>query len=181
MSSCNLNDFPDLGNALNMLSLDLSNNHLRGDIPRWIWGNKKDYLDLSFNLLAGLKKPHISPNFSNSIVLLVNNRLTGKIPTSICNASSLRVLDLSFNNLSGSIPPCLINKNLVSRVVNLRGNKISGVILDQFSRECILQTYDVSNNNLGGKIPKSLGNCKNLLVMNVVTTTSRIFSRACCH
>ena len=52
-------------------------------------------------------------------------------------------------------------------VPSLRGNKISGVIPDQFSRECSLQTFDVSNNSLVGEVPMSLGNCKNLLVMNV--------------
>ncbi|XP_047968371.1 receptor-like protein 33 isoform X1 [Salvia hispanica] len=167
LSSCNLYDFPDLRNASSLFVLNLSNNHLRGDIPSWIWETKKTYLDLSFNLLTGLKKPPISSNFIDSTVLLANNRLTGMIPSSFCNASFFRDLDFSFNNLSGSIPPCLIKKNLVSQVLNLRGNKISGVIPDQFSSGCDLETFDVSNNNLGGKVPMSLGNCTSLLVMNV--------------
>ncbi|KAG6382356.1 hypothetical protein SASPL_157973 [Salvia splendens] len=146
MSSCNMYDFPDLRNATALLSLDLSNNRLRGDIPSWIWETEKSYLNLSFNLLTGLKEPPISPNFTNSVVLLANNRLTRMIPSSFCNASLL-VLELSFNNLSGSIPPCLVKISLVV-VLNLRGNKISGVIPDQFSSECSLQTFDVSNNNL---------------------------------
>ena len=103
MSSWNLYDFPDLRNASTLLSLDLSNNRLRGYIPSWIWETEKSNLNLSFNLLTGLKKSHISPNFSNSVVLLANNRLTGMTSSSFCNASLLLVLDWSFNNLSGSI------------------------------------------------------------------------------
>ncbi|KAL1542381.1 receptor-like protein 32 [Salvia divinorum] len=192
LASCNLYEFPNLRNQSYLESLDLSNNHIRGDIPSWIWGLEMSYLNLSFNLLTGMEQPRYIPasvsyldlqsnmlsvvlfsliptsrNLSYSVILLANNRLTGVVPTSICNASSLRALDLSFNNLSGSIPPCLIKENLVSEVLNLRGNKISGVIPDRFSSECGLQTFDVSNNNLGGKVPKSLANCKKLLVMNV--------------
>lgn len=64
LSSCNLYDFPaDLRIASGLEDLDLSNNSLQGDIPSWIWETEKIYLDLSFNLLTGLKKPIISPNF----------------------------------------------------------------------------------------------------------------------
>ncbi|KAL1542368.1 receptor-like protein 32 [Salvia divinorum] len=193
LASCNMYEFPYLGDQFSLSNLDLSNNHIGGDIPSWIWETGKSYLNLSFNLLTGLEKPRFvayvgyldlqsnklrsallssilaSPNFSDSVILLANNQLTGVIPTSICNcnAFSLSVLDLSFNNLSGSIPPCLIKKDLVREVLNLRGNKISGVIPDRFSSDCGLQTFDISNNNLGGRVPMSLGNCKNLLVMNV--------------
>ncbi|XP_042043323.1 receptor-like protein 33 [Salvia splendens] len=108
------------------------------------FGNHNSHPLMIFD--GGLKEPPISPNFTNSVVLLANNRLTRMIPSSFCNASLL-VLELSFNNLSGSIPPCLVKISLVV-VLNLRGNKISGVIPDQFSSECSLQTFDVSNNNL---------------------------------
>ncbi|XP_042012625.1 receptor-like protein 19 [Salvia splendens] len=164
LASCNLHEFPYLRNVRH---LDLSNNHIGGEIPGWIWETEKDYLNLSFNYLTGLEKHHYlhsSHLFSYSALLLGNNRLTGAIPTSFCKASSFSVLDLSFNNLSGSIPPCLFQN---STVLNLRGNQISGVILDQFPGECGLETLDVSNNNLGGKLPKSLGNCKSLALLNV--------------
>ncbi|XP_047943725.1 receptor like protein 27-like [Salvia hispanica] len=192
LASCNMYEFPYLGDQSSLLTLDLSNNHIGGDIPSWIWETGRGYLNLSFNLLTGLEKPHFvaiveyldlqsnkllrpvllfsiitSPNSSDSVIFLGNNQLTGVIPTSICNAFLIRVLDLSFNNLSGSIPSCLINKSFVSEVLNLRGNKISGVIPDQFPSKCSLETFDVSNNNLGGKVPKSLINCKNLEVLNV--------------
>ncbi|XP_042016951.1 receptor like protein 22-like [Salvia splendens] len=199
MSSCDLHDFPNLRNLSYLADLDLSNNHLRGDIPSWIWGSGMSSLNLSLNLLTDLQKPYHIPTSLDTLDLhsnllscefpllrpdananenesdyyfanflfLANNRLTGVIPTSICSISRLMVLDLSFNNLIGSIPPCLLQESYYLKVLNLRGNNFIGVIPDTFNWECGLKTFDVSDNNLGGKIPKSLANCVELAVMNV--------------
>ncbi|XP_057789472.1 receptor-like protein 33 [Salvia miltiorrhiza] len=185
LSSCNLHGFPNLTSQSSLYDLDLSNNRIGGDIPSWIWELGIGMLNLSLNLLTDLQKPYRIPSFrlldlhSNQLyelpllpvsfnsLLLGNNSLTGVIPASICNASDITVLDLSSNNLSGTIPPCLLKKNVVSEVLDLRGNNIDGVIPDQFSSECQLKTFDVSHNKLGGKIPKSLANCKELVVMDV--------------
>ncbi|XP_047956635.1 receptor-like protein 33 [Salvia hispanica] len=177
------------------IDLDLSNNHLQGDIPSWIWGTGMSSLNLSLNLLTDFQKPYHIPgslqtldlhsnllscefpllrphanesdyDFAN-FLFLANNRLTGVVPTSICNIPRLKVLDLSFNNLNGSIPPCLLEEGFYLKVLNLRGNNIIGVISDTIIGECALNTFDVSDNNLGGKIPKSLANCNYLAVMNV--------------
>ncbi|XP_047943535.1 receptor-like protein 20 [Salvia hispanica] len=195
VSSCNLHDFPNLRNLSYLADLDLSNNHLQGDIPSWIWGTEMISLNLSLNLLTDLQKPYHIPGslqtldlhsnllscefpllrpdanesdyyFAN-FLFLANNSLAGVIPTSICSISRLMVLDLSFNNFDGSIPPCLLGESYYLKVLNIRGNNISGVIPDAIIGECALKTFDVSDNNLGGKIPKSLANCNELAVMNV--------------
>ncbi|KAL1542392.1 hypothetical protein AAHA92_26492 [Salvia divinorum] len=194
MSSCNLHDFPNLRDLSYLVALDLSNNHLRGDIPSWIWGTGMLYLNLSLNHLTDLQKPYHIPGFlqtldlssnllicefplllqsnqsdlfSVNLLFLANNSLTGVIPTTICNISQLVVLGLSFNNLNGSIPRCLLEKSPDLKVLNIRGNNISGVIPDAMTGKCVLKTFDVSDNNLGGEIPKSLANCSKLAVMNV--------------
>ncbi|KAG6402245.1 hypothetical protein SASPL_139121 [Salvia splendens] len=169
----------------NLSRLDLSHNSLNGTIPNHLFSFPSiNYLYLSNNQFSGqieeisiiefpLLRPDANANENESdyyfanFLFLANNRLTGVIPTSICSISRLMVLDLSFNNLIGSIPPCLLQESYYLKVLNLRGNNFIGVIPDTFNWECGLKTFDVSDNNLGGKIPKSLANCVELAVMNV--------------
>ena len=116
LSSSNINEFPIFLRATTSLQfLDLSNNSIYGQAPRWLGDMGRDslyFLDLSHNLLQG---PFPTLNFLTLKYLFVsNNKLTGEIPYSICNASYLEVLDLSHNNLSGMIPKCLVHSNVLS-------------------------------------------------------------------
>ncbi|CAN1134279.1 Receptor like protein 22 [Linum perenne] len=97
-----------------------------------------------------------------------NNSLTGAIPTSICTAAFLGVLDLSNNKLNDTIPNCLMeNINNTLAVLNLRDNKLSGNIPDRFQESCSLETLDLSKNQLEGSFPKSLSNCTSLKVLDL--------------
>lgn len=63
-------------------------------------------------------------------------------------------VDLSDNNLSGTIPSII--SNLVEVVdINLSSNQLSGAIPNQFSNLSALQILNLSNNNLVGSIPSS--------------------------
>ncbi|KAL1542377.1 hypothetical protein AAHA92_26478 [Salvia divinorum] len=194
LSSCNLYAFPNLRNVSFVTFLDLSNNYIGGDIPSWIWEIEIMSLNLSLNHLTDFEKPYRIPNtvkildlhsnmlscefpllsqsyqsdfFSPSLYYFADNSLTGVIPTSLCGIYQLAVLDLSFNNLNGSIPRCLLEDSPDLTVLNIRGNNIGGVIPGAKRGNCSLGTFDVSDNNLGGKIPKSLAYCNELVVMNV--------------
>ncbi|CAH1447677.1 unnamed protein product [Lactuca virosa] len=90
------------------------------------------------------------------------------IPGSICNATYLKVLDLSNNNLTGRIPQCLIESGGGSiGVLNLGGNSLSGRIEGIFPSICGLNTLDLHGNRLEGEIPGSLVNCNMLEVLNL--------------
>ena len=109
LSSCNISDFPIfLRTTIDFESLDLSKNRIYGQVPRWLGDVGWDslyFLDLRDNLLQG---PFSTLSFlSPQYMFVSNNKLTGKIPSSICNASNLDVLVLSHNNLSGIISKCL--------------------------------------------------------------------------
>ncbi|KAJ8898965.1 hypothetical protein K2173_008466 [Erythroxylum novogranatense] len=94
-----------------------------------------------------------------------NNSLTGAVPKSICNATSLQALHLSSNKLNGTIPECLIETNL--RVLNLGRNNFIGSIPNRFQDSCGLRTLDLSGNRLVGTIPGSVANCTDLEVLDM--------------
>ena len=161
-----LEDVQEPVSNLSLVSvLDLHSNQLHGLIPTP--PRFSSYVDYSNNSFNSSIPYDIGTYMSFTIFFsLSKNNITGIIPTSICNASYLQVLDFSDNALSGEIPLCLI-ENKVLVVLNLRRNKFSGIISGEFPVNCLLQTLDLNGNRLRGKIPKSLANCKDLEVLNL--------------
>ena len=91
-------------------------------------------------------------NFLTSIILS-NNKLIGKIPTSISELKGLNCLNLSGNNLLGHIPSSLGNLTALESL-DLSNNNLSGEIPRQLAELTSLAVFDVSDNNLTGQIPQ---------------------------
>ncbi|ESR45579.1 hypothetical protein CICLE_v100035402mg, partial [Citrus x clementina] len=91
-----------------------------------------------------------------------NNRLTGEIPSWICNLNILESLVLSHNNLSGLLPQCLGNFSDELSVLDLEANNFFGTIPNTFIKESRLGVIDLSHNLFQGRIPRSLINCSKL-------------------
>ncbi|KAK4607817.1 hypothetical protein RGQ29_001577 [Quercus rubra] len=189
LSSCNISEFPIfLKVATNLMSLDLSNNRIHGQTPKWlgtVGRNSLDFLDLSHNFLTSIDKipwknlyfvdlrnnllqgTFPTLNARNLQYLFAsNNNLTGEIPSLICNASFLEVLDLSHNNFSGTIPKCLVRSNVLS-VLDLRMNSLNGTIPSTFSKRNKLRNINLNGNQVEGLLPRSLENCRHLEVLDL--------------
>ncbi|KAJ0646983.1 putative leucine-rich repeat-containing, plant-type, leucine-rich repeat domain superfamily [Helianthus annuus] len=185
LASCKLHKFPNLRNQPRLKNLDLSSNTIEGIIPAWIWGvgnGSLSYMNLSHNRLT-VGRFRFRHNLPQSLIIhesigrnlgrayffsVSNSLLTGVIPETICNASYLKVLDLSNNRLNGSIPKCLIESGSIRLgVLNLGNNSLSGQIEGTFPRNCQLNTLDLHGNGIKGKIPESLVNCMMLEVLNL--------------
>ncbi|XP_066337309.1 receptor-like protein EIX2 [Miscanthus floridulus] len=90
---------------LELLSIDLSSNYLRGKIPEEMTSlGGLVNLNLSHNQLDGEISDQIGAMLWLESLDLSSNHLSGEIPSSISILAHLSVLDLSNNNLSGRIP-----------------------------------------------------------------------------
>ncbi|XP_044985021.1 receptor-like protein EIX2 [Hordeum vulgare subsp. vulgare] len=94
-----------IGRFIDMVSLDLSCNHLTGNIPESI-GPAAGLvnMNLSLNHLTGKIPESIGHMHSLESLDLSSNQLSGEIPSSLSDLTSLSYLNLSYNELSGRIP-----------------------------------------------------------------------------
>ncbi|PHT32491.1 hypothetical protein CQW23_28828 [Capsicum baccatum] len=187
LAACVVKELEFLRSAKQLGELDLSNNKLQGRILDWAWSNWMfslpglnlshnmltsvdsiplqyvDTIDLRSNLLQGSLP--IPPNSTRYFFILENN-LSEEIPSSICNLTSLEMLDLGRNNLHGEIPRCLVNITALG-VLDIRHNNLSGNLPRAFSNGYSLTSFNLHDNKLEGKVPRSLANCKELQVLDL--------------
>ncbi|KAL5830645.1 hypothetical protein ACOSQ3_020113 [Xanthoceras sorbifolium] len=81
--------------------------------------------------------------------------------------SALQILDLSNNNLSGTIPKCMGNISSCLEVLDLKNNSFFGTIPNTFAECDSLETLNLNNNDLEGSVPPSLVHCKELQVLDL--------------
>lgn len=114
--------------------------------------------------------------------------LSGTVGYLLSNLASLKILDLSGNNIHDGIPyqlpPNLTNLNLASNnltgnlpysiagmltlnTLNVSRNSLSQAIGDVFSNHSDLATVDLSFNNFSGDLPTSFSYLSNLSILHV--------------
>ncbi|MFQ6657200.1 hypothetical protein Gotur_026984 [Gossypium turneri] len=76
LSSCNLTEFLEfIKRQDKLVDLDLSNNHIHGFVPNWLWKSGLSRLDLSFNMIDFPKQlPLNDANFSLPMLTVLDLR-----------------------------------------------------------------------------------------------------------
>ncbi|CAJ2629898.1 unnamed protein product [Trifolium pratense] len=152
----------DFGNIMHSLvDLDLSFNNLEGKIPKSIWnictlesfyayenqlsGEISDFMSHSNN-------SHCIGNVSSlQVLMLVGNQISGKLPD-LSILSSLRQLDLSYNKLNGEIPTTIGSLTKLEGL-DLSENSFEGVVIEShFINLSKLDSLDLSGNSLTMKV-----------------------------
>ncbi|CAA3031205.1 receptor 12 [Olea europaea subsp. europaea] len=146
LSHNNLTSFSTLESLFNfsriLSHLDLSYNQLDGPVPGTL---------LKLHFLEELNLEDITRFSSLKELYLGNNHLDGFHPQSFNQASSLEVLDLSYNQLVGSLPDITRFSSL--KELFLGNNQLDGVQPQSFNQASSLEFLDLSCNQLVGPLP----------------------------
>lgn len=166
LASCKLQKLPDLKNQSRLMTLDLSENQITGEIPSWIWESGNGFLrflNLSHNLFTDLQEPYHFHR--HDFIDLHSNKLHGKIPIPPPSAA---YVDYSSNNFASSIPDDIGNHlSPAFYFFSVSSNKLVGTIPQSLCNASGLQVLDLSNNSLHGKVPSCLTAIKTLGVLNL--------------
>ncbi len=113
------------------------------------------------NNLTGYIPESIGNLTSIRILYLNSNQLTGSIPESIGNLTSLIDLSLSNNQLTGSIPESIGNLTSLT-YLHFGRNQLTGSIPESIGNLTSLRSLYLDENQLTGSIPESIGNLTSL-------------------
>ncbi|XP_065847411.1 receptor-like protein EIX2 [Euphorbia lathyris] len=153
-----------IGNLSHLISLDMSGNSYSLKVNDLNWLHRLS--DLKFLDLGGVDLSS-SENWLDAINMLSSltelslfacnlNNLPQSLP--LVNFTSLKMLDLSFNNLNGEIPDWLFDVGHSLEYLILGRNNLSGSIPEAFGSVISLVKLDLSGNNIEGPLPTYL--CK---------------------
>ncbi|KAL3850229.1 hypothetical protein ACJIZ3_012111 [Penstemon smallii] len=146
-----------------MMYVDLSSNSFSGSLDLGIGDpdfiSSIQYLNISHNNLTGELFPHDGIPYFDSLEVFdaSDNHFVGNVP-SFSFVVSLRVIKLSNNQLSGSLPQGLLqDSSMILSELDLSHNQLQGPVESISSVN--LRNLNLSSNSLSGPLPVRIGHC----------------------
>ncbi|XP_027358871.1 receptor-like protein EIX2 [Abrus precatorius] len=156
-----------LRNQIELGNLDISNSGISDSFPNW-FGNLSSgisHLNVSHNKISGalpLSLPRKKQTYHNVWDLSFND-LSGPLPP----FPELDALFLSNNRFSGSITSFCATSSEALIVLDLSSNLLAGTLPDCWGRFQFLGHLNLAQNNLSGRIPKSFATLQNIGSINL--------------
>ena len=156
--------------CLQVRGLELANNQLTGTVP---YSPFAQFLDCSSNYFTELTA--LSSNLQ--VLYVANNSLSGNIVQLMSQLASepnsaLRLLDLSYNNLSGSLPPDMPPS---LSILNISNNAFFGSLPSSWGTLQNMTVLRLDNNDLTGALPPAWSawgnNTGNSLQLSITDTS----------
>ncbi|XP_055828182.1 probable LRR receptor-like serine/threonine-protein kinase At3g47570 isoform X1 [Solanum dulcamara] len=155
----------ELGNLVNLAALGMEDNQINGSIPINIFNSSSLQLfGLWRNNLEGYLPREIGNLTKMQNLDLRENAFIGEIPKEISNFWELEVLSLGLNSFSGSLQIEMFNSTSRLRIISLTNNNLSGTLPSNIGSTLpnIEELYLGALTNLVGTIPHSISNCSKL-------------------
>ncbi|KAF3634306.1 putative LRR receptor-like serine/threonine-protein kinase-like [Capsicum annuum] len=181
LSSMNLKGMvpTQLGNLSFLISLDIRNNNFHGSLPEELArlrrmkrinamnNNFTCTIPSFFGMLPNLQSLYLS---FNQLSELQDNKLTGAIPPTMFNQSSLKQIGLTNNILYGKLPGNICDNLPNLEALALSKNQFDGLIPPNLQNCSKLEILSLSENDFTGTIPAEIGNLTMLTVLQLGPT-----------
>ncbi|KAM3749808.1 hypothetical protein ACB098_05G214400 [Castanea mollissima] len=156
-------DWVPISNLTRLFIFKINHNQFSGampnELPNVVNSAILSILDVSNNKMSGRIPTWICNLTDFSGILMQNNNFEGQIP---CETTTFELLDLSHNLLDGSLP---LWSSTQLKHLHLEENNFSGSIPEPFFNMSELRTLDISDNKLSGSIPSAISKASNLRIL----------------
>ncbi|TYJ45746.1 hypothetical protein E1A91_A02G077600v1 [Gossypium mustelinum] len=153
-----------LANLTSLSVLDLTRSNLQVPWPRL------ESIDISSTHVTGSIPPSIANITSLVDFIAYSSLIQGRIPASMMNLSRLEKLRLDMNNISGEISPSISNLKSL-QLLSLLQNSFHGLIPDTICSISSLRCLLLAGNSFTGNIPNCIGQLNEL---NYLETTLKL-------
>ncbi|KAI3983394.1 hypothetical protein MKX01_013461 [Papaver californicum] len=154
-----------LGNCTSLQHLSLDSNYFSGILPDDLWMLKQlNTLYIQDNSLTG---PLIGvANLSSLVQLDISENRFSTLPNVFESLRKLEYLYAHSNILSGPLPTSLLNSTTI-QFLNLQNNSFNGSLHFNWSNMVDLRYLTLGSNQLHGPIPDTLSSCRELRLLSL--------------
>ncbi|CAM0885366.1 unnamed protein product [Alopecurus aequalis] len=144
---------PSLGHLRRLKTLHLDNNTLQGRIPSFANCSKLIVLDFSNNNLVGQFPADLPPRLK--VLRVWANNLTGTIPASVANITTLTTINSNYNHIKGNIPVEFADLSSL-QYLQASANQLEGTFPEAILNLSNLISLGLALNGLSGEVPPNL-------------------------